>query len=150
MRRALALVAGGLGVLVLLSAAFYGVLRLMRGQGPFWAEAWRVLFGVPLSLERVLMAAAVVLAIAALLLAPLSLAERRSERAFAARAEELRRERPEDAVTPYAGAEGEGLAFDGPAGRLLLLRGERGLGEPRVVDLPAPGDAAPPAERPSP
>ena len=138
MRRALLLLAAMGAGIALLAGAFYAFLKLMRDQGPFWHEAWRVLFGVPLSLERVLMGAAVVLAAAALLLTPLASVERRSERAFLARAEALRRERPDDAVTPYAGAEGEGLSFDGPLGRVLLLRGENGVGEPREVILAAP------------
>ena len=147
MRKALALLAAGLVGLAGLAAGFYVLLRLLRDQGGFWAEAWRVLFGVPPSLERWLMAAAVVLAAGALLVTPLTLVERRSERAFEERADDLRRERPYDAVTPYAGVEGEGLAFDGPQGRVLLLRGDRGVGEPRLVDA---GGPAPTAERPSP
>lgn len=147
MRKAWLLLAAGLAGLAALAGAFYGLLRLLRDAGGFWAEAWRVLFGVPPSLERWLMGAAVVLAAGALLLAPLSLAERRSRQAFEQRADELRHERPHDAVTPYAGVEGEGLAFDGPQGRVLLLAGDRGVGAPRVVDL---GGAPPTAERPSP
>lgn len=151
MRRALVLLAAGAAAIGLLAGAFYGFLVLMRDQGPFWHEAWRVLFGVPLSLERVLMGAAVVLAAAALLLTPIALAERRSERAFAERADDMRRGRPEDVVTPYRGVEGEGLAFDGPSGRTLLLKGENGVGAPRVVHLPAPPSAtAEPAAAPPP
>lgn len=146
MRRGALLLALGLAALGVLAAAYYGLLRVMRDQGGFWYEAWRLMFGVPLSLERVLMAAAVLLAAGALLVTPVAFVERHSARAFDAQADALRRERPDDAVTPYAGVEGEGLSFDGPQGRLLLLRGEQGVGAPRVLDAAPP----PPAERPSP
>lgn len=141
-RAALTLLALGIGGVAALGAAFYGLLRLLRHNGGFWGEAWRVLFGVPPSLERWLMAAAVLLAVAALCLTPLALLERRSRKAFDAKAAELRAARPEDVVVPYEGAEGEGLAFDGPQGRLVLLRGRNGVGDPEVVQPATPDDAA--------
>jgi hypothetical protein len=93
---------------------------------------------------RTLSGASVALVVVAALLTPLALPETRALRAFARREGELRQERPLDAVLPYAGAEGEGVAFDGPAGRLLLLRPPQGIGPPREVAVAAPAAEPPP------
>lgn len=150
MRKAAALLAGGAALLVALAYGFFALLRAMKDQGGFWYEAWRVLFGVPPSLERWLMAAAVVLAAATLFLAPLARAETRSERAFEREVAKVAAERPDDAMTPYAGVEGEGWSFDGPEGRILVLRAPQGVGAPIIVALPAALPLGEPALRPSP
>lgn len=137
MRKAAALLAGMAALLVALGYGVFAFLRAMKDQGGFWSEVWRVLFGVPPSVERWLMAATVVLAVATLFLAPLARTETRSERAFEREVAKVAVERPEDAMTPYAGVEGEGWSFDGPAGRVLVLRAPQGVGEPVVVTLPA-------------
>lgn len=134
----------------LVVAAGYLALDAAKGSGGVAAEAWRILATEPMSLARALDIVAVALVAAPLFLAPIALAETRSLRRYARREEELRRQRPDDVVTPYVGDEGEGVAFDGPAGRLLLLRPERGLGLPREILLPSvvePGAPRPPSDQ---
>lgn len=126
---------GGLGYLILWASKSLGGLP---------AEAWRILVTQPFSLARLFAILALCLFIATVFVVPISLLETRSLRAYARLEAELRAQRPEDAVTPYHGAEGDGVAFDGPLGRALLLRAERGIGEPRLVTYP-PVTEAPPA-----
>jgi hypothetical protein len=145
-----------LALVVLLLAAltlalYAGLDRLafaLRARGGFWGDVWRVAFGPPVAWARVLLILAGAFVALALLLAPIAWAETRAAQRYARREEELRRERPDATVTPYDGPEGEGVAFDGPDGRLLLLRPDRGLGFPREVALPA--TPASPPEAPSP
>ena len=127
----------GLVLLVALAfAALYGVLRVMHDQGGAWAEAWRLLFTPPYSLARWLAATTVAFLLVGGLLTPLAWLETRSLKAYARREAELHEQRPLDTVTPYEGPEGEGVAFDGADGRLLLLRADAGMGAPREVFLP--------------
>lgn len=135
-----------LALLVALPFALAGLgylaLRAFRDDSAFVAEAWRILVTFPLNLYKVLVISTLALLLAAGALTPLAWWETRSARAFARAEEELRRERPLDVVTPYAGAEGDGVAFDGLDGRVLLLRPEAGVGAPRVVRFPAPPASA--------
>lgn len=78
---------------------------------------------------------------------PFAVAEWRAERRFVRLEREMRAARPADAVTEYRGPEGRGYLFDGPTGRTLLLEPTAGVGEPRVVELPAvPTPVGPEAE----
>lgn len=137
MRKGLLLVAGGLVVLAALGFAFYGLLAALKAQGGFWHEAWRVFFGTPPTLYRSLMGFGVVAVALCLLLSPLALAETRSLRAFARLEEEFRRAHPDAVMLPYSGEEGEGVVFDGPDGRTILLRPLHGIGQPRLVVVAA-------------
>lgn len=142
-----ALVALTLWVLSLLFSAAKG------SSGPA-AEGWRLMFAPPYNLTRVFSGLILALLLVATLLAPVSWLETRALKAFARREEEWRRERPEDVVTPYDGAEGVGVAFDGPMGRRLLLHPAAGLGAPREIVIPPPPIVEEPSaaldERPSP
>lgn len=161
-RRALPTLAllGILAMLVALSLGLlYAILSVTRTWSATLAEAWRLLFTEPYSLARILAGLTIALILVAGLLTPIALLETQSVKRFARREEELRRDRPDDVVTPYEGEEGTGVAFDGPLGRLLLLRPVAGIGRPREVAVPsppppaeAPPEAAPPLapERPSP
>lgn len=65
---------------------------------------------------------------------PLSIATGVSNVLYHRRERDLRESRPDDAVQPYEGPEGIGLEFNGPHGRLLLLRPPGGIGRPRRVE----------------
>lgn len=148
-------IGGGLALLLTLTllvalafALLYGVVWALKGQGGFWAEAWRLLFTPPYSPARLSSGLAIALLLVAGLFTPLAWAETRAVRRFARREAELRQQRPLDAVTPYEGDDGEGVAFDGPDGRLLLLRPPQGLGAPVEVVVAAPTPTAAPPEAP--
>lgn len=72
-----------------------------------------------------------------LLALPLAILEGVASRRFRRAERDLRQARPHDAVTPYEGPEGRGLAFEGPEGRALLLR-PAGFGGPLVLVFPPP------------
>lgn len=91
------------------------------------------LLALPLSATKVFAIAGILFIAAALALAVL---EGLAGRRFKLAERELRAVRPEDAVAPYEGPEGDGLLFEGPDGRLLLLRPRSGLGAPQRVELP--------------
>lgn len=131
---ALALVVGAVG---------YGLLWLLKGLGGVFDYGWTLLVRLPPSFAKTMTTIVIVLVLAAGLATPLAWWETRSARRYAQLEEQLRRERPDDVVAPYSGHEGEGVAFDGPAGRLLLLKPAHGVGEPRVVAVPAPAADAP-------
>lgn len=80
---------------------------------------------------------------------PLAIAEWLAERRFVRMEREMRAARPADAVTAYDGPEGRGFLFDGPGGRTLLLEATAGVGEPRVVDMPAPPEPSPTPDAPA-
>lgn len=66
-------------------------------------------------------------------------AERRTERRFAHLEAQLRATRPDHVAGPYVGAEGRGVAFDGPGGRIVLLWPPGHVGEPRIMHLAGSG-----------
>lgn len=140
MKKALLLVGGILALALGLAYGIVAFLRAASDWGGFFTDAARVLDTVPASPWRTLIMLAALLPLVAFALTPLVLLERRSRRAYEREAARLRAERPDDAVTPYAGVEGEGLSFDGPTGRVLLLQGDRGVGEPTRLHV----DAHPP------
>lgn len=148
MRRGWLLLAGAALAIGLVGYGGYGLLYWLRDEGGVWAYAWHLLFGTPANLYRSLMGLAGLAILVALLLTPLALAETRSLRAFARMEEEMRQAMPDAAFVPYSGVEGVGVAFDGPEGRILLLRPTVGIGVPQVVRIPPP--SAGDAERPSP
>jgi hypothetical protein len=139
-------------VLVVLALVGVGFLTLKWAQryGGVAGEAWRILVTEPWNLDRVISILAVALIPATLVLAPLALAETRAVRAFERAEARIRLMWPAAVVTPYEGEEGTGLAFDTPDLRVLLLRPEAGIGEPRVVNLAPPASHGPePAAPPS-
>lgn len=139
----------GIVVLVVgVGALGYFALWASKGLGGMPAEGWRILVTQPVSLARVFDILAICIVVATLFVVPVALMETRALRAFARLEAQLRADRPGDAVTPYVGEEGEGVAFDGPAGRTLLLRPERGVGAPRVLAFPPSEPAMGPAEAP--
>ena len=136
MRKGWVLVAGYVALVAALAYAFRAALGALKSRGGIWSEAWRVLYGAPPTSQRTLIALSALLILTALLLTPIALAERRSQRAFDRKVEEVRAERPLDVATPYSGPEGEGVAFDREGGRILVLRGTQGVGAPVVVSAP--------------
>lgn len=148
-RRALTLLALSAVAVALLAASVWGALALLDGLGGFWYASWRVLFGAPLSLQRVLMGLAVLTVFVGLALTPLAWLERRADRAFALEEETLRRAHPDAPVEAYEGDEGVGVAFDLPEARVLLLRPAARVGAPRLVRQARPDAMPPPDERTS-
>lgn len=135
MRKGLALLALAVAGVIGLGYGLYALVGALQQRGGYLQEAVGSLYRMPESPGRNLMILAAFFVVLAFLLTPLVLAERASERAYEREAARLRAQRPDDAVTPYAGVEGEGLSFAGPEGRILLLRGERGVGGPTVLKL---------------
>lgn len=125
---------------LVVGAAGYGALWALKDLGGVFDYGWTLLVRLPPSFAKTMTAIVIVLVLGAGLASSLTLWETRSARRYARLEEQLRRERPDDAVTPYSGAEGEGVAFDGPAGRLLLLKPAQGVGAPRTVEVPAPDE----------
>lgn len=151
MRKALVLLAA---CAALAAAVFYGLratLDAMRPRGGVWNEAWRVLYGAPATTQRTLIALSVLLILLAFAVTPLALVERRSRRAYERKVEEMKAQRPLDVVMAYVGPEGEGVAFDGAEGRVLVLQGAQGVGAPVVVrEKPSPEADGRKAQYPSP
>lgn len=75
---------------------------------------------------------ALVGALAVLAAVPLALLEARANRMFRDEEQRLRAERPFDTVAAYDGPDGDGLAFDGPLDRVVLVRARGGMSAPLV------------------
>lgn len=133
------------GVVTILGATGFGILYLLRDVAIF-AEAYRLLVALPPSFAKTMSILTVLLILAGGVITPIALYETRAQRAFAKLEANMRRNHPEAAFSDYEGVEGRGVALDGPAGRILVLHGEGGVGEPRVV---LPNAPAPPASTPT-
>ena len=69
---------------------------------------------------------------------PLAIADGLATKRFRDAEQRLRKLRPEAAVTPYAGPEGDGLKFETTTNVTLLLRPAGGLGATRMLETSAP------------